>query len=178
LEDLETNMQFQGKITEADLKDAQKMSVSKMYWPKLLLANWYGTALILGLIWATISGLLGQTKPNWRAVAMIWVVVAGIVLWVVYRAKRSQARELTELNATLPDQVILTNAGVKCDGPNGATGFLPWRTFKGWREGRRVVLIDQSQGNSVVILPVAQLSEVERLSLRQYLQSQIPAIGT
>jgi len=177
LEDLETKMQFQGKITEADLNDVRKMIVSKMYWPRLLLANWYGLALILALIWATISGLLGQTKPNWRAVAMIWVVVAGIVLWVVYRAKRSQARELTELNATLPDQVILTNDGVKCDGPNGATGFLPWRTFKGWREGRRVVLLDQCQGNRFVMLPVSQLSEIERQPIRQFLQSHIPPVN-
>jgi CDP-diglyceride synthetase len=138
-----------------------------------LLANWYGTALILALIWATISGFLGQTKPNWRAVAIIWVVVACIVLWAVYRAKRSHVRELTELNATLPDQVSLTNDGVKCDGPNGATGFLPWRTFKGWREGRRVVLVDQCQGNRVVMLPVSQLSEVERVTIRQFLQSHI-----
>jgi hypothetical protein len=168
-------MQFGGKLTEADLNDVQKMTQSKMYWPKLLLANWYGTALILALIWATISGLLGQTKPNWRAMAIIWIVVAGIVLWAIYSAKRSQVREFTQLNATLPDDLNLTTDGVKMDGPNGASAFLPWRTFKGWREGRRVVLIDQSQGNNVVILPVAQLSEIERLSIRQFLQSHIPA---
>jgi hypothetical protein len=84
------------------------------------------------------------------------------------------AREFSQLNATLPDHLNLTTDGVKIDGPNGASAFLPWRTFKGWREGRRVVLIDLSQGNSVVILPVAQLSEIERLSIRQYLQSHIP----
>jgi hypothetical protein len=178
LEDLEADMQFQGKITEADLKDAQKMSVSKMYWPKLLLVNWYGIALVLALIWATFSGLLGRTNPNWRIIAIMWAVAVGITLWVLYSTKRNIAKEFTQLNATLPDYMSLTNEGLKIDGPNGASAFLPWRTFKGWREGGRVVLIHQSQGNSVVILPVAQLSETERLSLRQYLQSHIPAIGT
>jgi hypothetical protein len=170
-------MQFQGKITEADLNEVRKMTVSKMYWPKLLLANWYGVALILALIWATISGLFGWTNPNWRFMAIWWAVLGGIVLWVVYSTKRTMAREFSQLNATLPDHLNLTTDGVKIDGPNGASAFLPWRTFKGWREGRRVVLIDQSQGNSVVILPVAQLSEIERLSIRQYLQSHIPTIG-
>jgi hypothetical protein len=171
-------MQFQGKITEADLKEVQKISVSKMYWPKLLLKNWYGLALVLALIWATFSGLLGWTNPNWRNIAIIWAVAIGITLWVVYSTKRTIAREFTRLNATLPDQLSLTTEGLKIDGPNGASAFLPWRTFKGWREGRRVVLIDQSQGNSFVILPVAQLSELERLSLRQHLQSHIPALST
>ena len=170
-------MQLQGKITEADLKEAQKMSVSKMYWPKLLLANWYGLALILALMWATISGFFGSTNPNWRDIAIMWAVAVGIVLWALYSTKREIAREFTQLNATLPDHLSLTTEGLKIDGPNGASAFLPWRTFKGWREGRRVVLIHQSQGNSAVILPVAQLSEVERLSLRQYLQSYIPAVG-
>jgi hypothetical protein len=82
LEDLEINMQFQGKITEADLNDVRKMTVSKMYWPRLLLANWYGLALILALIWATISGLFGGTNPNWRFIAILWAVLGGIVLWV------------------------------------------------------------------------------------------------
>src|SRR5260370_21792079 len=132
-------MQFQGKVTEAYLKEVQKMSLSKMYWPKLSLSNWYGLALILALVWATISGLLGRTNPNWRNIAIIWAVVVGIALWVLYRTKRTIAREFTQLNATLPDHLNLTTEGLEIDGPNGASAFLPWRTFKGWREGRRVV---------------------------------------
>jgi hypothetical protein len=168
-----TSMRFTGKLTEADLNDVRKMTQSKMHWLKLLLANWYGTALILILVWGTISGLMGQTKPNWRAITLVWVVVAGIVLWAVYRTKRARARKLTQLNATLPDQVSLTTEGVKLDGPSGATGFLPWRNFKGWREGSQVVLVDQSQGDRFVILPVQQLSEIERQSIREFLQSHI-----
>lgn len=167
-------MQFQGKITEVDLNDVRKMTASKMYWPKLLLANWYGLALILALIWATIPGHIGGTNPNWRFVGISWAVLGGIALWAVYSAKRTTVRELAQLNATLPDHLNLTTDGVKMDGPDGASAFLPWRTFKGWREGSRVVLIDLSQGNNVVILPVAQLSEIERLSIRQYLQSHLP----
>src|SRR5258706_13603017 len=111
-------MQFQGKITEADLKDAQKMSASKMYWPKLLLANWYGLALILALIWATISGLFGRTNPNWRNITIMWAVAVGIALWVLYSTKRTIAREFTQLNATLPEHLNLTTEGLKIDGPN------------------------------------------------------------
>ena len=168
-----TDMCFTGKLTEADLNDVGKMARSNMYWPKLLAANWYGLALLLAVIWATILGLLGRTKPNWTEVALIWAVVAAIVGWAVYSTKRARARELTQLNATLPDHISLTTDGIKLDGPNGATGFLPWRTFKGWREGLRIVLVDKSEGNRFVMLPVAQLSEIERQSIRHFLQSHV-----
>jgi hypothetical protein len=170
-------MQFSSKLAEADLNEVGKMTRSKMYWVKLVVANWYGAALLLIAVWATISGLLGQTKPNWQAVAVIWVVAAGLVLWSVYWARRGRARQLVRLNATLPDQVDFTNEGVKWNGPDGATGFLPWRNFKGWREGRRVVLVDQREGSRAVILPVAQMSDMEREPIRQFLQSHIPPVG-
>jgi hypothetical protein len=144
-----------------------------MYWLKLLAANWYGTAVILIVIGATISGLSGLTRPNWQAIALIWAVVVGIALWAVYRTKGAQAQELTQLNATLPDFVSLTTEGVKLDGPDGATGFMPWRSFKGWREGRQVMLVDQCQGNRCVMLPVPQLSEIERQSIREFLRAHI-----
>jgi hypothetical protein len=170
-------MQFVGKLSALDLRDAQKMTRPKTYWPKILLANWYGILLLLAIGWATISGFLGYTKPNWRAVAIIWVVIAAIIVWSVYRVKRGESRGLAQLNSRLPDQVTLTNDGVKMDGPNGATGFLPWRNFKGWREGRQVILLDQSQGNQVVILPIAQLSEIQHQQVRQFLQSQVPSVN-
>ena len=39
------------------------------------------------------------------------------------------------------------------------------------------MLIDLSQGKSFVILPVAELSESDRLSIRQLLDSHIHAVG-
>lgn len=170
-------MQFAGKLNEADLFEIGKRSRTKMYWVRLVVANWYGTALLLMVVWGTIAGLLGQINPNWRVIGIIWVVVAGLGFWAVYNTRRTRARQLTQLNAVLPDQVSLTNDGVKLDGPNGATGFLPWRNFKGWREGHRIVLLDQCEGNRAVMLPVAQLSEIEREPIRQFLQSHIPPIN-
>lgn len=167
-------MQFNGKLTEADLTDVQKMTRSKTFWVRFFLANWYAVGLVLAILWATISGIIGQIKPNWGAMSLMWAVIAGIVLWSFHNSKGMQARELKQLNAALPDQISLTNDGVKLDGPDGATGFLPWRNFKGWREGQQVMLVDQCQENRVLKLPVAQLSDTQRLPIRQFLQSRIP----
>jgi hypothetical protein len=72
------NMQFSGKLTQADLNDVGKMTRSRAYWLKLLLANWYGIGLIIAISWAMIAGLMGQTKPNRGGMAIIWVVTIGI----------------------------------------------------------------------------------------------------
>ena len=169
-------MQLGGKLTEADLTDVGDMTRSKMYWVKLLFGNLRGFLLLAILVWAAISGLLGRTKPDWRAVGVIWLVIASIVLFAIYRTKRDRQQELTQLNATLPDQLELTSDGIRWNGPNGSTGFLPWTAFKGWREGRRVVLVDQTQGNRFLMLPVGQLSEIQREPIRQFLRSHIPSV--
>lgn len=169
-------MQFTGKLTELDLRDVQKTARTRMYWPKLLLRNLYGTLLLLAVVWVTISGLLGYIKPNWKALGIVWVVVATIIVWAVFSSKKAQTKGLSKLNEVLPDDISLANDGVKMNGPNGATGFLPWRNFKGWREGQRVVFIDKTEENSSVLLPVAQCSEIEREQLRQLLRSQIPPV--
>jgi hypothetical protein len=168
-----TTLQFKGKLTDMDLNEVGRMTRSKMYWVKFFVANWYGCALIAIVIWATISGLLGQIKPNWRAVALLWLIVVAMVSWVVYRTKRSRAKQLARLNATLPDYISLTTDGVKLDGPDGATSLLPWRNFKGWREGKQVILIEQNGEHRFVMLPLGESSESDRQSVRQFLQSNI-----
>lgn len=80
-------MQLAGKITEGDLNEIRKMARSKTYWPKLIFANWYGLALLGIATWATLSGLIGTMKPNWRAVGLIWLFLAALVAWLIYRMK-------------------------------------------------------------------------------------------
>jgi hypothetical protein len=170
-------MQFRGKITEAEFFAVQKTLRPKMYWPKLFLANWYGVGIICAMLWATISGFLGYTKPNWRAAGLIWLVVASIAGWAVYRAKSAKDLELRQLNASLPDWVTLSDQGVKFDGPNGATAIQPWRNFKGWREAQRVILLEQSDGNQFVILPTGELLEIECQTIQRFVQSHIPSVN-
>jgi hypothetical protein len=170
-------MQFRGKLTEADLEDVRRIVRSKWYWPKLLASNWYGVLLLCAVIWATVAGLLGETHPNWRAVGILWVVILGVFGWVFYTTKKGMAKEFSQLNTTLPDWVSLVDDGVKLSGPQGATAFQPWNNYKGWREGKRVMLLDL-QGGGFMMLPVADLSEIERDSIRQFLRSHIVGVST
>jgi hypothetical protein len=115
---------FTAKLTEPELDDVRRMGRSKTYWPKLLAKNWYGVGIICVMTWATISGLTGRTHPNWRGIAVIWLVLAGIVGWVFYSAKKSMAKGSARLNAALPDTLTIDNSGVKLEFPAGPPHFI------------------------------------------------------
>lgn len=167
-------MRVAGKLTEADLKEVRKMVRSKWYWLKFALVNWYGLALICIVLWATLAALNGGiNKPNWQAIGLMWAIIAAIVWWSMYRVRSAMSRELAKLNATLPDAITVASDGFKFEGPDGASAFQPWRSFKSMREGQRVVLVDRPGGAGFVILPVAEMPESERQSLRSMLQSSV-----
>lgn len=172
------NVQFNGKLDHADLNDVYKITRTKMDWVKWFVRNLYALVIVIVLLWVTIAGALGDMHPNWSVVGIIWAALAASYACFFYItnyiAKRNTTKRLAELNATLPDRITLANDGVKLDGPNGANSFFPWPSFKGWRTGQRVILVDQAEGNSAVFLPIAGLSENERVSVQQLLQSQIP----
>ena len=168
-----SNMQFTGKLTDADFREVEKFARTKMYWPRVILRYLYALLVLVAMLWATIEGILGQMQPNWRVVGIVWVVIAALIIWSVYRSKRSRENRLAQLNSTLPERITLAPDGVKLNGPGGAAGFIPWEHFKLWREDRRVILIDEAQSNRAVLLPAAQLSEADRISLRQFLNAHL-----
>jgi YcxB-like protein len=165
-------MQIKGKLTEADVNDAQRLVRSKTYWLKLAAANWYGLLLLGAILWATVAGVAGASHPNWTGLAGVWVVIAGIVAWSLYRTKRTTAKEMAALDAERPDWIGLEHPGVTLHGPKGATAFQPWNSFTRWREGKRVLLLEMQAGRFIIV-SVAELPEIERQSIRQLLDLYI-----
>ena len=169
---MKNQVHFSGKLSEQDLSDVQHIIRSKWYWPKLLAANWYGLTLFGIVIWATVAGILGAIHPNWRALGIMWIIVFFLFAWVYLSTGRAMAKQFSNLNTTLPDWITVADDGVQLDGPNGAKVFNPWRAFTGWREGNRVILLDMA-GGVFLIFPVAERSDIERESLRQFLRSHL-----
>jgi hypothetical protein len=165
-------MQFTGKLNEEDMSEVRKMTRSSAYWLNAVLYV-IGLSFVTARAWKVTFAVLARTPSDWQFAAIIWAAMAGLILWALYNQRQTRAKQLTQLNATRPDQTTFTNDGMKFDGPNGATALVPWGNFKGWREGRRVMLVERNEGNRFVMLPVAKLSDVERLPIRQFLQSHI-----
>ena len=171
------NMEFPGKLTEEDLSDALKLYRSRSSRMSVLAAGIRYGIVLLFVTWATIVALAHHNRVDADFFGVMGLVVVGLIVWIFYRLKQTRARTLTRLDAALPDQVILTNDGVKSNGPDGATSFLPWNAFKGSREGQRVILLDRGKGITPVALPIGRLSENERRSLRDFLRSRISSMS-
>lgn len=163
---------FNGKLTELELKDVQRILRTKTYWPKMLLRNWYGLLLFCAVVSATIAGMIGTTRPNWTAVGVIWLVIIGILAWSAYRSRKSFAAQSARLNSTLPTTLEFESRGVHLELPEGATAFHPWQSFSGWREGERVILLDK-RDKTFLMVSITELPEIERDSLRRLLRSSI-----
>ncbi len=170
------NMEFTGKLTEEDLSDVRQLYRSRSSRMSVLAGKLRYGIVPLFITWATITALARHERVQADILGVMWLAVVGLMLWIFYRVKQSHARTLSRLDAALPDKVILTNDGVKSDGPDGATSFLPWNSFKGFREGQRVILVDRGKGITPVALLIGGLSENERRSLRDFLRSHIPSI--
>lgn len=169
-------MEFSGKLTDDDWKDVGVITRPKLYWLRLALVNWYGIGIIGLVVWATIAGLTGDAAPNWVGMGIIWIVIVALFAWSTFRVKRQRVREIAGMNDVLPDRIRFTSDGVAWDGPDGAAGFLPWRQFNAWREGRRVAVLDRPHAKAAVILSVASLSESDRQRVRQLLQASIAPV--
>lgn len=161
------------KLSREEYAEVGRLLVSKFYWPKILLTNWYGLVLLLALIWATIAEFLNKDSSHLTGLALVWLVVFGIVGWAFYSTKRSTAREYKTLTETLPDFVTIASDGVHFDGPSGANAFSPWSHYKGWREGKKVVLLSRSLGGGTIILPVGDLLPAERERVRRLLMQYL-----
>lgn len=169
---MKAQVHLAGKITEQDLADVRSITRSKWYWPKLLAANWYGLGVLGIVLWATVAGLVGSIHPNWRGLGILWLVLLSLFGWAFFSTRRAMSKEFRNLNAALPDWITLADDGVQLDGPNGAKIFNPWSAFTGWREGKRVFLLETG-GERFLILRLEDKPEIERESVKQFLHSHL-----
>ena len=135
-------------------------------------ANWYGIAVLGVVAWATIEVLFGRVRPNWRGIGLMWLVSLFIFAMAFYRSRQARAKELAQLQATLPEWISLSDGGVKVIGLDGASSSIPWVNVKALREGQRVMLLEMQAGGCVM-LPVARLPEQQRESIRQFFRSHV-----
>ena len=153
-------MEFSGKLTTEDVDDLAILLRPKRYWLSFVLETWHGAALFAAIAWATILAFLGRTSPNRLAMGVIWLVIAGIVVWTAYTVRRDRQHDLVRLNATLPDRVQLTSEGIKWAPSSGGRGLLRWSELGGWRERGRIIAIDDDAGAAVVFFSVAEMTGI------------------
>lgn len=162
-------MELNSTLGESDYREFIKMSSMGKQW---LVADILALFMAMWILWDPICINLLSPRPNWRGDALAFIILVIGSLCYLWSKKLRWKQEMKQLN----DQIyrfIVNDAGVEWQGPNGARQFLLWSRFQSWRKGRRVLLLEKN-GAGNFILPLTDLSGVERQEIRSLVQSHIP----
>ncbi|RRA48308.1 hypothetical protein [Acidipila sp. EB88] len=168
-------MQFQGKLNEAEVREATRFIRPRGYGARMALS--YTRLVVYALI---VVFILYQSfvrhqhiPPVVLGVRLVILVVIGGAAYVRYRKGSREA--VASLDASLPDTLRLSPEGIHLDGPNGAHSFQPWLAYKSFREGEHVVVLARVEKGMFNVLPLTSLGTPERETLRGMLQNWLPA---
>jgi hypothetical protein len=166
-------IKLNGKLSAEDIEDVFRLVRTKWYWPRLIVRNLYGALFLGALLWATVAGLMKGERLNWRGLGLIWAFLLFLVVFLYFRTRQARAKDISRMAAALPDHITVDAKGLHFDGPNGASGFQPWASYRRWREGKRTVVVEYAAHKGFAMLPVSALSQSELQVLRGFLDSQL-----
>jgi hypothetical protein len=162
-------MQLRTEITPDELGQATLLNRTKMYWPKFFLANWYASLLLIAILWAEIARLI-EDKPIQPA-SLGLLLIPVFFLWLYwYRTQGSVRKAASQLSDT-QGSASIDGKGISAAASTGATSFVPWSEYSGWKEGKDVFTL--TTGKSFRVFTKRGLSDAELEQLRSIFRTQI-----
>jgi hypothetical protein len=167
-------MDFSGKLNEVEVKEATRFIRPKGYSARMAISY-----LRIVIYAAVVVFILYQSFGRHQHVPMgilvsRLVILVVLLVFVYVRYRRGSRQAVANLDASLPDTISLSAEGVRLNGPNGAQGFQPWVSYRGYREGQHVVVLDRKEKGLFNVLPISGLPEGDRHQLRGLLQNYLP----
>jgi HAMP domain-containing protein len=162
-------VQIRTQITSADLREALRLNRKKTYWLNVFLGNWYATLLLIAITWAEIARLVDR-KPI-RAASLGLLLIPIFFLWFSRNRAQSRLRTAAAQLSDTQSSVSIDEKGITAASPTGAIGFVPWRDYSGWKEGKDVFTLTTDK--SFRVLPKRGLNEGDLEQLRSMFRTQI-----
>ena len=166
-------MRIGGHVEQADVDEVRKLMLGKLYRVRFVL-NPFAYGVLGG--WAVIMLWFW-----WRHHVLVPGAVIASILPVVlllglhFRgAYTSRDQQLTRLNATLPDSIVVLPNCVQLEADDGKMLFTPLVRYKSYLEGKRVIWLKAKDGETDVVLPVSNISASDRHSLKECLETVLP----
>ncbi|HYK37191.1 YcxB family protein [Alloacidobacterium sp.] len=162
-------MQVRTEITPDELTQAIRLNRSRMYWPKVFLANWYATLLLIVILSAEGARLIAG-KPIQPA-SLGLLLIPAFLLWLYwFRTQGAVRKAALELSDT-KGSASIDGKGISASFSTGATSFMPWSEYSGWKEGEEVFTL--TKGKSFRVFTKRGLDEAELEQLRGIFRTQI-----
>lgn len=94
-----------------------------------------------------------------------------------YWLRRRDRRKATEMLAAInPLKLTFTADGIHTQEKSGATNFVPWSNFDGFREGQTVILLRETGKSQYRVIPKDTVSMMTVERIRSAVRSHLPEI--
>jgi hypothetical protein len=94
-----------------------------------------------------------------------------LLIWLRWSRTQAALRKAASGMSDMQGSATLDANGLSVSSASGATSFVPWRDFSGWKEGKDVFTLTKAK--SFRVLTKRGLSEAELGELRSLLRTQI-----
>jgi hypothetical protein len=168
-----TGLTLRGKLSAKESAEARRALQSRVTLLRYFVRWGYAVIFAALLLWMTVDMAVSHTRVDWSGFILIWLIVAAVFAWLIFRARSSAAKALARHNANAPDRFILTAAGIEAESTDGVRFSVPWTAYAGWREGNRVVFLLFPEKERVQLLPKEDLSATALDTLRGTLTSAL-----
>jgi hypothetical protein len=172
-------MKFEVWFTIEATDEAAQMTRGWTYWPAFVFRNLYGIALvclfIAGGCLALVRSLFAPVRDILRAAGglLLILIPIGVFAWLRSRDIRTAAEMLARINPLI---LTFEPNGLHTLEKSGASNFMPWSGYDGFREGNRVILLRETETQQfrVVAKQTVPAEAVEHL--RSAIRSRLPEI--
>jgi hypothetical protein len=160
-------MQVRAKVSPQEIREAARMSRPTSFWFKFFLANWYSLGLALVVIAANVTALANHRHVQVRPVATLLAICAFFIGYRWYRWNDRISRAALAASGR-SGTLALETSGIQKTLATGASTFVPWASYTGWREGKSVFVLSGKDGSTVI-----PIDDGTRESIRGLLASNI-----
>jgi hypothetical protein len=151
--------------------EAMRLNRTRMYWFIASTNSWYVITPLIIILWVDIAALTngGPILPA----SLGLILLLGFFLWFDwYWSREAVRRAASSQPGHRKGSASFDEKGISASYVTGATAFVPWREFSGWKEGEGVFTITLPSG-TFRVFSKRGLSEPELEQLRSLLRSQI-----
>jgi hypothetical protein len=172
-------MDFTVRFSIQSTTEAARMSRGWSYWPAWLFRNLYGIALTILIIAAGCKFFwkgLSTSSPDFAGAALGALLALGPfgLYWWLRRRDIRRANPL--LDAINPLKLTFDMAGLNTTEKNGSRNFTPWSQFDGFREGKTVLLLRESESGKYRTIPKETDPPADADRLVSTIRSRLPEI--
>ena len=173
------SMKFEVWFTIEATDEAARMVRGWTYWPAFVFKNLYGIGLIalllVGGCWTLVKSLFAPAPdlPHAAVGLLLMVIPIGGFLW--FRSR--DIHTATEMLAKINPLILTFDAnGLHTLEKSGAHNFMPWSGYDGFREGKRVVLLRETETQQYRVVGKKTVPAEAVEQLRSAIRSRLPEI--